>query len=194
MLWHDVSQLLALSRPFRFVIGVACLHYRTHVARQGLPGFFRLLTELWGHTPRVCTDLGNFVWCTLLQRICAAVSRQDGSRMEGRFRGTPPYGRHWLGWRDSCVMIIPSISSITRECSRHSKHPRAGRLRWVQRAGEMISMGGTCACEGRNVGPPHFAWAAALGERNIGGSPWCVGNLPKIAKSLFAPGLHDVPE
>jgi len=105
----------------------------------------------------------------------------------GLFSG-PPYGIGMLAAGVIlAIMIIPIISSITREVlTVVPQHQREGVLALGATRWEMIRMGVLRNARAGIVGAVILGLGRALGETMA--VTMVIGNRPEIAKSLFAPG------
>ena len=105
----------------------------------------------------------------------------------GLFSG-PPYGIGMLAAGIIlAIMIIPIISSITREVLMVvPQHQREGVLALGATRWEMIRVGVLRNARAGIVGGVILGLGRALGE--IMAVTMVIGNRPEIAKSLFAPG------
>lgn len=180
-----VSSFLALLIAVPLGIGVAV--FMTDMCPRMLRNFFSYLVELLAAIPSVIYGLwGVFVLVPIMRLyVQPFLGRYLG--WTGFFSG-PNYG---IGMLSASVilaiMIIPFISSITREVmlavpqSQREAAMALGATRWetlriaVLRNARIGIMGGIVLALGR-----------ALGETMA--VTMLIGNRPEIAKSLFAPG------
>ncbi|MGH9603185.1 MAG: phosphate ABC transporter permease subunit PstC [Terriglobales bacterium] len=180
-----VSSLLALVLAVPLAVGVAI--FNTQMCPRVLRGPLAFLSELLAAIPSVIYGLwGIFVLAPLLrEHVQPWLARNLG--WTGLFEG-PPYGIGMLAAGVIlAIMIIPIISSITREVM--TAVPRAqregvlalGATRW-----EMIRMGVLRNARAGIVGAIILGLGRALGETMA--VTMVIGNRPEIAKSLFAPG------
>ncbi len=180
-----VSSLLALVLAVPLAVGVAV--FNTEMCPRILRGPLSFISELLAAIPSVIYGLwGIFVLAPLLrEHVQPWLARNFG--WTGLFEG-PPYGIGMLAAGViMAIMIIPIISSITREVM--TAVPRAqregvlalGATRW-----EMIRMGVLRNARAGIVGAIILGLGRALGETMA--VTMVIGNRPEIAKSLFAPG------
>jgi phosphate transport system permease protein len=180
-----VSSLLALVLAVPLAVGVAV--FNTEMCPRALRGPLSFISELLAAIPSVIYGLwGIFVLAPLLREYVQPwLARNFG--WTGLFEG-PPYGIGMLAAAVIlAIMIVPIISSITREVM--SAVPRAqregvlalGATRW-----EMIRMGVLRNARAGIVGAIILGLGRALGETMA--VTMLIGNRPEIAKSLFAPG------
>jgi len=180
-----VSSLLALALAVPLAVGVAV--FNTEICPRALRGPLAFLSELLAAIPSVIYGLwGIFVLAPLLrEHVQPWLARNLG--WTGLFEG-PPYGIGMLAAGVIlAIMIVPIISSITREVL--TAVPRAqreavlalGATRW-----EMIRMGVLRNARAGMVGAIILGLGRAMGETMA--VTMVIGNRPEIAKSLFAPG------
>lgn len=180
-----VSSFLALVLAVPLAVGVAI--FNTEMCPRVLRGPLSFISELLAAIPSVIYGLwGIFVLAPLLREYVQPwLARNFG--WTGLFEG-PPYGIGMLAAAVIlAIMIVPIISSITREVM--SAVPRAqregvlalGATRW-----EMIRMGVLRNARAGIVGAIILGLGRALGETMA--VTMLIGNRPEIAKSLFAPG------
>ncbi|MGH2524804.1 MAG: phosphate ABC transporter permease subunit PstC, partial [Anaerolineales bacterium] len=180
-----VSSLLALLLAVPLAVGVAV--FNTEMCPRFLRGPLAFLSELLAAIPSVIYGLwGIFILAPLLrEHVQPWLARNLG--WTGLFEG-PPYGIGMLAAGVIlAIMIVPIISSITREVL--SAVPRAqreavlalGATRW-----EMIRMGVLRNARAGIVGAIILGLGRALGETMA--VTMVIGNRAEIAKSLFAPG------
>ena len=180
-----VSSLLALLLAVPLAVGVAV--FNTEMCPRLLRGPLAFLSELLAAIPSVIYGLwGIFILAPLLrQYVQPWLARNLG--WTGLFEG-PPYGIGMLAaGMILAIMIVPIISSITREVL--SAVPRTqreavlalGATRW-----EMIRMGVLRNARAGIVGAIILGLGRALGETMA--VTMVIGNRAEIAKSLFAPG------
>ncbi len=180
-----VSSLLALVLAVPLAIGVAV--FNTEMCPRVLRGPLSFISELLAAIPSVIYGLwGIFVLAPLLrEHVQPWLARNLG--WTGLFEG-PPYGIGMLAAGVIlAIMIIPIVSSITREVM--TAVPRAqreavlalGATRW-----EMIRMGVLRNARAGIVGAIILGLGRALGETMA--VTMVIGNRPEVAKSLFAPG------
>ncbi len=180
-----VSSLLALVLAVPLAVGVAV--FNTEICPRTLRGPLSFLSELLAAIPSVIYGLwGIFVLAPVLREYVQPwLARNLG--WTGLFQG-PPYGIGMLAAGVIlAIMIVPIISSITREVL--TAVPRAqregvlalGATRW-----ETIRMGVLRNARAGIVGAIILGLGRALGETMA--VTMVIGNRPEIAKSLFAPG------
>jgi phosphate transport system permease protein len=180
-----VSSLLALIIAVPLSLGVAV--FITEMCPTGLRGILSFTTELLAAIPSVVYGLwAIFVLVPILrQYVQPFLAKTLG--WTGLFSG-PPYGIGMLAAGVIlAIMIIPIISSITREVltvvPQHQREAvlALGATRW-----EMIRMGVLRNARAGIVGAIILGLGRALGETMA--VTMVIGNRPEIAKSLFAPG------
>jgi phosphate transport system permease protein len=180
-----VSSLLGLSIAVPLGIGVAM--YMTEICPRALRGTISFLVELLAAIPSVVYGLwGIFVLAPLMRAyIQPFLARYFG--WTGLFDG-PMYGVGMLAAGVIlAIMIVPFISSITREVmlavpqSQREGLLALGATRW-----EMIRLGVLRNARAGVFGGIILALGRALGETMA--VTMLIGNRAEIAKSLFAPG------
>jgi phosphate transport system permease protein len=180
-----VSSLLALIIAVPLSIGVAV--FTTEMCPKALRGPLSFFVELLAAIPSVVYGLwAIFVLVPLLSGYVEPfLSKTLG--WTGFFEG-PPYGISMLAAGIIlAIMIIPIVSSITREVlmvvPQHQREAvlALGATRW-----EMIRMGVLRNARAGIVGAIILGLGRALGETMA--VTMVIGNRPEIAKSLFAPG------
>jgi phosphate transport system permease protein len=180
-----VSSLLALIIAVPLSIGVAV--FTTEMCPVPLRGPLSFFVELLAAIPSVVYGLwAIFVLVPILSNYVEPfLSKTLG--WTGFFDG-PPYGISMLAAGIIlAIMIIPIISSITREVlmvvPRHQREAALalGATRW-----EMIRVGVLRNARAGIVGGIILGLGRALGETMA--VTMVIGNRPEIAKSLFAPG------
>ena len=180
-----VSSLLSLVIAVPLSIGVAV--FITEMCPVGLRGILSFTTELLAAIPSVVYGLwAIFVLVPILREyVQPFLAKTLG--WTGLFSG-PPYGIGMLAAGVIlAIMIIPIISSITREVltvvPQHQREAvlALGATRW-----EMIRMGVLRNARAGIVGAIILGLGRALGETMA--VTMVIGNRPEIAKSLFAPG------
>ena len=180
-----VSSLLALVLAVPLAIGVAV--FTTEMSPRWLRGPLAFTTELLAAIPSVIYGLwAIFVLVPLLrQYVQPWLARYLG--WTGLFEG-PPYGIGMLAAGIIlAIMIIPIISSITREVmTAVSQQQREGVLALGATRWEMIRMGVLRNARAGIMGGVILGLGRALGETMA--VTMVIGNRPEIAKSLFAPG------
>jgi len=180
-----VSSLLALVLAVPLALGVAI--FVTEICPRWLRAPVSFASELLAAIPSVIYGLwAIFVLVPLLREDVEPwlMSRYGWT---GLFEG-PPYGIGMLAAGVIlAIMIVPIISSITREVMvsvpRHQREAALalGATRW-----EMISMGVLRNARAGIVGAIILGLGRALGETMA--VTMVIGNRPEIAKSLLAPG------
>src|SRR6202142_2156964 len=180
-----VSSLLALVIAIPLSLGVAV--FITEMCPVGLRGILSFTTELLAAIPSVVYGLwAIFVLVPVLREyVQPFLGKTLG--WTGLFSG-PPYGIGMLAAGIIlAIMIIPIISSITREVltvvPQHQREAvlALGATRW-----EMIRLGVLRNARAGIVGAIILGLGRALGETMA--VTMVIGNTPQIAKSLFAPG------
>jgi len=180
-----VSSLLALIIAVPLAVGVAV--FTTEMCPKVLRRPLSFFVELLAAIPSVVYGLwAIFVLVPILSNYVEPfLSRTLG--WTGFFTG-PPYGISMLAAGIIlAIMIIPIISSITREVADGGATASAGGGTGAGRdtVGDDPDQ---CAaqCAGGNYGRHHPGTGRALGETMA--VTMVIGNRPEIAKSLFAPG------
>ncbi len=180
-----VSSILALVLAVPLGIGVAV--FITEMSPPWLRGPLAFTTELLAAIPSVIYGLwAIFVLVPLLrQYVEPFCARYFGWTM--MFEG-PPYG---IGMMAAgiilAIMIVPIISSITREVMTAVPQQQReavlalGSTRW-----EMIRMGVLRNARAGILGGIILGLGRALGETMA--VTMVIGNRPEIARSLLAPG------
>src|SRR5215469_813051 len=179
-----VSSLVALIIAVPLSMGVAI--FITEMCPRSLRGTLSYLTELLAAIPSVIYGLwGIFVLIPLMRKYTEPfLARTFG--WTGLFTG-PMYGVGMLtAGVILAIMIVPIISSITREilvAVPHHQREAAlalGATRW-----EMIRVGVLRNARAGIAGAIILGLGRALGETMA--VTMVIGNRPEIAKSLFAP-------
>jgi phosphate transport system permease protein len=180
-----VSSLLALLIAVPLSIGVAV--FTTEMCPAALRGPLSFFVELLAAIPSVVYGLwAIFVLVPLLSNyIQPFLSKTLG--WTGLFTG-PPYGISMLAAGIIlAIMIIPIISSITREVLMVvPQHQREAALALGATRWEMIRVGVLRNARAGIMGGIILGLGRALGETMA--VTMVIGNRPEIAKSLFAPG------
>src|SRR6516164_6601281 len=180
-----VSSLLSLIIAVPLSIGVAV--FITEMCPVWLRGPLSFTTELLAAIPSVIYGLwAIFVLVPLLRSyVQPFLAKTLG--WTGLFEG-PPYGIGMLAAGIIlAIMIIPIISSITREVlSVVPQHQREAALALGATRWEMIRVGVLRNARAGIVGGIILRLGRALGETMA--VTMVIGNRPEIAKSLFAPG------
>jgi phosphate transport system permease protein len=180
-----VSSLLALIIAVPLAVGVAV--FITEMCPVALRGILAFTTELLAAIPSVIYGLwAIFILVPIVREYVEPFfARTLG--WTGLFSG-PPYGIGMLAAGIIlAIMIIPIISSITREVlTVVPQHQREGVLALGATRWEMIRMGVLRNARAGIVGAVILGLGRALGETMA--VTMVIGNRPEIAKSLFAPG------
>ena len=180
-----VSSLVALLIAVPLAIGVAV--FTTEMCPKALRGPLSFFVELLAAIPSVIYGLwAMFVLVPLLSGyVQPFLAKTLG--WTGLFSG-PPYGIGMLAAGVIlAIMIIPLISSITREVLMVvPQHQREGVLALGATRWEMIRVGVLRNARAGIVGGIILGLGRALGETMA--VTMVIGNRPEIAKSLFAPG------
>jgi phosphate transport system permease protein len=180
-----VSSLLALIIAVPLSVGVAV--FTTEMCPKRLRGPLSFFVELLAAIPSVVYGLwAIFVLVPLLSNyVQPFLSRTLG--WTGFFEG-PPYGISMLAAGIIlAIMIIPIISSITREVLMVvPQHQREAALALGATRWEMIRVGVLRNARAGIMGGIILGLGRALGETMA--VTMVIGNRPEIAKSLFAPG------
>ncbi len=180
-----VSSLLALIIAVPLSIGVAV--FTTEMCPIPLRGPLSFFVELLAAIPSVVYGLwAIFVLVPLLSGYVEPfLSKTLG--WTGLFTG-PPYGISMLAAGIIlAIMIVPIISSITREVLMVvPQHQREAALALGATRWEMIRMGVLRNARAGIMGAIILGLGRALGETMA--VTMVIGNRPEIAKSLFAPG------
>jgi phosphate transport system permease protein len=180
-----VSSILALILAVPLALGVAI--FITEMCPRWLKGPIAFTTELLAAIPSVIYGLwAIFVLVPLLRQYGEPfLARYFG--WTGMFEGAP-YGIGMLAAGVIlAIMVIPIISSITREVMTAVPQQQReavlalGATRW-----EMIRTGVLRNARAGIVGGIILGLGRALGETMA--VTMVIGNRPEIARSLFAPG------
>ncbi len=180
-----VSSLLALVLAVPLAVGVAV--FITEMCPRWLKGALAFTTELLAAIPSVIYGLwAIFVMVPLLREyVEPLLARSLG--WTGLFEGTP-YGIGMLAAGIIlAIMVVPIISSITREVMTAVPQQQReavlalGATRW-----EMIRTGVLRNARAGILGGVILGLGRALGETMA--VTMVIGNRPEIARSLFAPG------
>ena len=180
-----VSSLLALLIAVPLSVGVAV--FTTEMCPKWLRSPLSFLTELLAAIPSVIYGLwAIFVLVPILRNyIQPFLGKTLG--WTGFFSG-PPFGIGMLAAGIIlAIMIIPIISSITREVlavvpqQQREAALALGATRW-----EMIRLAVLRNARAGIVGAIILGLGRALGETMA--VTMVIGNRPEVAKSLFAPG------
>ena len=180
-----VSSLLALIIAVPLSIGVAV--FTTEMCPKALRGPLSFFVELLAAIPSVVYGLwAIFVLVPILSNYVEPfLARTLG--WTGFFDG-PPYGISMLAAGIIlAIMIVPIISSITREVLMVvPQHQREAALALGATRWEMIRLGVLRNARAGIMGGIILGLGRALGETMA--VTMVIGNRPEIAKSLFAPG------
>ncbi len=180
-----VSSVLALIIGVPLAIGVAV--FITEMCPVWLRGPLSFTTELLAAIPSVIYGMwAMFVLVPILRTyVEPPLGRTFG--WTGLFTGAP-YGIGMLAAGIIlAIMVIPIISSITREVlTAVPQHQREGTLALGATRWEMIRMGVLRNARAGIVGAILLGLGRALGETMA--VTMVIGNRAEIAKSLFAPG------
>src|SRR4029079_8848576 len=179
-----VSSLLALFIAVPLAVGVAV--FITEMCPRRLKGPIAFTTELLAAIPSVIYGLwAIFVMVPLLRQYEPWLGKPLGCT--GLFEGTP-YGIGMLAAGVIlAIMIIPIISSITREVmTAVPQHQREAVLALGATRWEMIRIGVLRNARAGILGGIILGLGRALGETMA--VTMVIGNRPEIARSLFAPG------
>jgi phosphate transport system permease protein len=180
-----VSSLLSLVIAVPLAVGVAV--FITEMCPAALRGILSFTTELLAAIPSVIYGLWAIFVLVPLLRTYVQPFLAKTLGWTGLFTG-PPYGIGMLAAGVIlAIMIIPIISSITREVlTVVPQHQREGVLALGATRWEMIRMGVLRNARAGIVGAVILGLGRALGETMA--VTMVIGNRPEIAKSLFAPG------
>lgn len=180
-----VSSLVALIIAVPLAVGVAV--FTTEMCPKVLRAPISFLVELLAAIPSVIYGLwAMFILVPLLSdHVQPFLATYFG--WTGLFEG-PPYGIGMLAAGIIlAIMIIPIISSITREVLMVvPQHQREGVLALGATRWEMIRVGVLRNARAGIVGGIILGLGRALGETMA--VTMVIGNRPQIVKSLFAPG------
>lgn len=180
-----VSSLVALIIAVPLSVGVAV--FTTEMCPKVLRGPLSFFVELLAAIPSVVYGLwAIFVLVPLLSEyVQPFLAKTLG--WTGLFDGAPfGYGMLAAGII-LAIMIVPIISSITREVLQVvPQHQREGVLALGATRWEMIRVGVLRNARAGIVGGIILGLGRALGETMA--VTMVIGNRPEIAKSLFAPG------
>ncbi len=180
-----VSSLLALLIAVPLSLGVAV--FITEMCPVGLRGILSFTTELLAAIPSVVYGLwAIFVLVPVIREYVEPFLAKTLG-WTTLFSG-PPYGIGMLAAGVIlAIMIIPIISSITREVlTVVPQHQREAALALGATRWEMIRMGVLRNARAGIMGAIILGLGRALGETMA--VTMVIGNRPEIAKSLFAPG------
>ena len=180
-----LSSLLALIIAVPLAVGVAV--FITEMCPVALRATLSFTTELLAAIPSVIYGIWAMFVLVPLLRLHVQPFLAKTLGWTGLFSG-PPYGIGMLAAGVIlAIMIIPIISSITREVMtvvpQHQREAvlALGATRW-----EMIRVGVLRNARAGIMGAVILGLGRALGETMA--VTMVIGNRPEIAKSLFAPG------
>ena len=180
-----VSSLLALIIAVPLSIGVAV--FTTEMCPPILRGPLSFFVELLAAIPSVIYGLwAIFILIPILSHhVQPLLARTLG--WTGLFEG-PPFGYSLLAAGVIlAIMIVPIISSITREVLMVvPQHQREAALALGATRWEMIRIGVLRNARAGIMGGIILGLGRALGETMA--VTMVIGNRPQIVKSLFAPG------
>jgi phosphate transport system permease protein len=180
-----VSSILALLIAVPLAVGVAV--FITEMCPRWLRGPLAFTTELLAAIPSVIYGLWAIFVLVPLLRVYAEPFLSHYLGWSGLFEGTP-YGIGMLAAGIIlAIMVIPIVSSITREVMTAVPQQQReavlalGATRW-----EMIRTGVLRNARAGIMGGVILGLGRAVGETMA--VTMVIGNRPEIAKSLFAPG------
>ena len=180
-----LSSAVALVIAVPLAVGVAI--FITEMCPKALRGILSFFTELLAAIPSVIYGLWAVFVLVPLMREHVQPFLAKFFPWTGLFTG-PPYG---IGMLTAgivlAIMVIPSISSITREVmTAVPQHQREAVLALGATRWEMIRTGVLRNARTGIIGGVMLGLGRALGETMA--VTMVIGNRPEIAKSLFAPG------
>src|SRR6202142_3387188 len=180
-----VSSLLSLVIAVPLAVGVAV--FITEMCPVALRGILSFTTELLAAIPSVVYGLWAIFVLVPILRMYVQPFLAKTLGWTGLFSG-PPYGIGMLAAGVIlAIMVIPIISSITREVlTVVPQHQREGVLALGATRWEMIRVGVLRNARAGIMGAIILGLGRALGETMA--VTMVIGNTPQIAKSLFAPG------
>ena len=180
-----VSSILSLIIAVPLAVGVAV--FITEMCPVGLRGILSFTTELLAAIPSVVYGLWAIFVLVPILRSYVQPFLATTLGWTGFFSG-PPYGIGMLAAGVIlAIMVIPIISSITREVlSVVPQHQREAALALGATRWEMIRVAVLRNARAGIVGAIILGLGRALGETMA--VTMVIGNRPEIAKSLFAPG------
>jgi len=180
-----VSSLLALLIAVPLAVGTAV--FLTEMCPVWLRSPLSFFTELLAAIPSVIYGLWAIFILVPILRIYVQPWLAKWMGWTTLFEG-PPFGIGMLAAGVIlAIMILPVISSITREVMRVvPSHQREAVLALGSTRWEMIRMGVLRNARTGIVGGIILGLGRALGETMA--VTMVIGNRPEIAKSLFAPG------
>jgi len=177
-----VSSFLALLIAVPLAVGVAV--FITEMCPVALRGILSFTTELLAAIPSVIYGLWAIFVLVPLLRTYVQPFLAKTLGWSGLFSG-PPYGYGMLAAGVIlAIMIIPIISSITREVlTVVPQHQREAALALGATRWEMIRIGVLRNARAGIVGAIILGLGRALGETMA--VTMVIGNRPEISKSLF---------
>jgi phosphate transport system permease protein len=180
-----VSSILSLVIAVPLAVGVAV--FITEMCPVFLRGPLSFTTELLAAIPSVIYGLWAIFILVPLLRTYVQPFLATTLGWTGLFSG-PPYGIGMLAAGVIlAIMVIPIISSITREVlTVVPQHQREAALALGATRWEMIRVGVLRNARAGIVGGVILGLGRALGETMA--VTMVIGNRAEIAKSLFAPG------
>jgi phosphate transport system permease protein len=180
-----VSSILALIIAVPLAIAVAV--FVTEMCPKPLRKPISFATELLAAIPSVIYGLWAMFILIPILRVNVAPLLAKYLNWTGLFSG-PMYGYSMLAAGVvMAIMIIPIISSITREVlAVVPQHQREAALALGATRWEMIRVGVLRNARAGIIGAIILGLGRALGETIA--VTLVIGNTPQIAKSLFAPG------
>jgi phosphate transport system permease protein len=180
-----VSSLLALALAVPLAVGLAV--YLTEMCPRWLRGSLAFTTDLLAAIPSVIYGLWAIFVLVPLLRSYLEPWLAASFGWTGLFEGAP-YGIGMLAaGLILAIMVIPIISSITREVlTAVPRHQREAALALGATRWEMIRIGVLRNARAGIVGGIILGLGRALGETMA--VTMVIGNRPEIARSLFAPG------
>ena len=180
-----VSSILALILAVPLAVGVAV--FITEMSPRWLRGPLAFTTELLAAIPSVIYGLWAIFVLVPILRVYVEPWLGKYFGWTGLFEGTP-YGIGMLAAGIIlAIMIVPIVSSITREVmvavpqQQREAVLALGATRW-----EMIRTGVLRNARAGILGGVILGLGRALGETMA--VTMVIGNRPEIARSLFAPG------
>ena len=180
-----VSSILALIISVPLAIGVAV--FITEMSPPWLKGPLAFTTELLAAIPSVIYGLWAIFVLVPLLRVYVQPFLKHYFGWTGLFEGYPNGYSMLAAGLILAIMIVPIISSITREVMTAVPQQQReavlalGSTRW-----EMIRTGVLRNARAGIMGGVILGLGRALGETMA--VTMVIGNNPQIAKSLFAPG------
>ncbi len=180
-----VSSILALVMAVPLAVAVAV--FVTEMCPKPLRKPISFATELLAAIPSVIYGLWAMFILVPLLRVYVAPVLMKYFSWTGLFTG-PMYGYSVLAAGTvMAIMIIPIISSITREVlAVVPQHQREAALALGATRWEMIRVGVLKNARAGVIGAIILGLGRALGETIA--VTLVIGNTPQIAKSLLAPG------